>query len=608
MDALGDYSIQKELGQGAFGTVYLAEHRFIKRLFALKALPEEICQDPLFIRRFEANVAHIAQLEHPNILKIHNVSCQDGRYFVVSDPMIDSFQETMNLDRFLQLKGKSLSEAEIEQLLGQVAAAIDYAHEAGVVHGSLKLTNLLVLSSEQGVKLLLSDFGLTRLIGEGISLLRLYEKIAASFLPSGFELDKQTLSRNFLTSLAFLAPEQKQIDAMPAEPKADVYAFGVLAYYMLLRKIPEGCFDLPSKSLLDYKLNWDLLINRCLQHNPNVRPQKLLLAMHEYSHAPKTVSKEMLVLSEVVAKMDNVHQMAFEFQQKSASHPSDVGPKPVLKPTEIERPQYDPDPGAIFQQSSTVSHYTPAAVETDEIEPLLTEMIVIPGGIYIRGSNEGARDEMPRHEIKLPSFALDVHPVTNEQFVRFLQSMGGEKDHNNNDIIRLRDSRIKRSAGKVIIESGYAKHPVTGVTWYGAVAYAKWIGKRLPSEAEWEVSASGGHSDWLFPTGLNIERQQANFFSSDTTPVMSYPPNAFGLYDMAGNVYQWCQDWYAYNYYDTSLLEPERPIGPSQGVYRVLRGGCWKSLKEDMRCSHRHRNNPGAVNGTYGFRCAADVL
>ena len=99
----------------------------------------------------------------------------------------------------------------------------------------------------------------------------------------------------------------------------------------------------------------------------------------------------------------------------------------------------------------------------------------------------------------------------------------------------------------------------------------------------------------------------ANYFSADTTPICSYPPSELGLYDMAGNVYEWCLDWYDYNYYERSVQEPDNPIGPRQGVYRVLRGGCWKSLKEDLRCSRRHRNNPGTVNGTYGFRCAADV-
>ncbi len=586
MEQLGDYTIQKQLGQGPFGAVYLAEHRFIKRSFVLKVLPEEICSNPLFMRRFEAQIAEIAALDHPNILKIHNVSCAEGLYFIVMDPIVDSMGETMHLDRYLELKGRSLSEEDWLHLLNQVASAIDYAHDSGVMHGSIKLTNILVASAEKGVRLLLSDFGLVRLIGEKVSLTRLCEYMAKGFP-----------NRHFNQSFVFLAPEQKLPDT-ELTPKIDAYSFGVLAYYILFHKIPEGCFDLPSRSLPEATQNWDLLINRCLQSNPNVRPQKLTLAMQEYLSAPRT-TKEMQCLAEIEPKVENILQMAFELEPVEAL-------KPVLKPQEIARPEYEPDPAAIFQRDTHVSHYTPSKVEVKEIEPVLTEMVVIPGGTYLRGSAEGARDEMPRHPVKLASFAIDIHPITNEQFVRFLQAMGGEKDHNNNDIIRLRDSRIKRSAGKLIIESGYAKHPVVGVTWYGAIAYTKWIGKRLPTEAEWEAASSAGR-DIIYPTGQEIERSQANFFSSDTTAVMSYPPNPYGLYDTAGNVYEWCQDWYAYNYYDASAVEPDNPQGPPQGVYRVLRGGCWKSLKEDLRCSHRHRNNPGAVNGTYGFRCAADV-
>ncbi len=614
LETISDYIIQKPLGHGAFGEVYLAEHRFIKRPFVLKVLPEELCADLGFIRRFEAKVAEIAALDHPHIAKIHNVSSHDGRYFLVMDPIVDSLGETMNLDRYLALKGKSLDEEEGETLLRQVASALDYAHEMGVVHGSLKLTNVLVTSAEEGVNLLLSDFGLNRLIGEGVSFLRLCEMAAKALIPKPAQSERSVqIGRNFVRSFSFLAPEQKKLDDEPLDAKVDAYAFGVLTYFVLMGKIPEGCFDLPSRVLLDSGKNWDLLINRCLQTNPHIRPQKLIQALNEYLAAPRTVSKEILSLSEVEGKLDSILQMSFEFPRGAKLQASPVveenAPlKPVLKPQEIARPEYEPDPAAVFHRDMLVSHYEPKKTEIKEIEPILTDMIVVPGGSYIRGSNEGARDEMPRHPVTLTSYALDVHPVTNEQFVRFLQAMGGEKDHNNNDIIRLRDSRIKRTAGKLTIESGYSKHPVAGVTWYGAVAYARWIGKRLPTEAEWEAAANGPQEIFVFPTGSEIERTQANFFSSDTTPVMSYPPNAFGLFDMAGNVYEWCQDWYAYNYYDASCVEPDNPQGPPQGVYRVLRGGCWKSLKDDLRCAHRHRNNPGAVNGTYGFRCAADVV
>lgn len=569
MEYLGDYYLQRQLGEGPFGQVFLAEHRFLKKLFALKVLPEDL--DESFLRRFEQQVGTIAALEHPNIVKIHNVSYAEGRAFLVTDPIVDSLGETMNLERYLSLKGPALTEEGVCSILQQAAAALDFAHAQSVEHGAVKLSNLLVTPVEEGIKILLSDFALTRLLGEGKTLLRVCELTAKALMRT------EDFYRNFIRAFGFLAPEQKTGDAMPISSAVDAYAFGVLAYYLLTRKMPEGSFELPSK--IGMKLQWDQLILNCLRENPAQRPLSLSSALNE------------------VFEENRAQQMSFEFS----------APKPVLRPQEIARPEYETDPAAQFTRELTVSQYVPKKNDQTEIEPLLTEMVIIPGGSYFRGSNEGARDEMPRHPITISSFAMDIHPVTNEQFLRFLQTMGGEKDSNNNDIIRLRDSRIKRSAGRLMIEAGYAKHPVVGVSWYGAVAYAKWIGKRLPTEAEWEVAALGGNSDAIYPTGRQIERSQANFFSSDTVAVGSFAPNGYGLYDMAGNVYNWCMDWYAYNYYDSSLLEPEDPKGPAQGVYRVLRGGCWKSLKEDLRCSHRHRNNPGAVNGTYGFRCVADV-
>jgi formylglycine-generating enzyme required for sulfatase activity len=640
----GDYTIIKQIGQGCLGTVYLAEHRFIKKHYALKVLSEELSSDKAFVQRFEKEMTLLASLDHPHIVKIHNVSFADGYYFVVMDCIVDAYGETTNLGEYLRVHQCKMQEGEFASILSQVASALDYAHQKKIgdqylIHRGLKLNNILVGKKEGGIHLYISDFGLSHILGEGAILTKNY-KVLADMLsidpqhPASMQ-DASKLSKlqaSFLQSYHFLAPEQKELSAKHLlTPKVDTYAFGILTYYLLTRKYPEGIFPMPSKLGVHFQLDWDALLNKCLQYNPNMRAPYLMEALgcltpstkvkpfQEKPPAPSPMPASTPYFSmnvqetkecrapEPIYTSTAVLETPYEEEDVFSAVSVKKELKPILKPTEIKRPMYEEDPSTIFQLESTVARYIPKEKEISVIEPILTEMVVIPGGEYYRGSNTGGRDERPKHLVRLNSFALDIHPVTNDQFVRFLEAMGGEKDANNNDIIRLRECRIKRLGGKLVIESGYAKHPVAGVSWYGATAYAKWIGKRLPTEAEWEIAATSGLPDMIYPTGMNIERTQANFFSADTVNVMSYPCNQFGLYDMAGNVYEWCQDWYDYSYYEQSLQEPEDPQGPLQGVYRVLRGGCWKSLQDDLRCTHRHRNNPGTINRTYGFRCAADV-
>lgn len=689
---LGDYTLIKQVGQGSMGSVFLAEHRFMKKQYILKVLPEELASDRAFIQRFEEDVALLTALEHPHIVKIHTVSFAQGQYFLVTDCVVDEFGETTNLSQYMLSRGKRFDEETLFRLLRQIADALDYAHSKkvaikGVIHRNLKLNNILVAKGRGGIDLMISDFGLTRIIGTAAVLTRNY-KVAAEFLglanslygaktePERYPnppLDPQKLAplhSSFLQNLAFLAPEQKHFDSqLSADSKVDVYAFGVLAYYLLVGEFPEGFFEMPSKLAPELSWNWDLLIRDCLHQNPQKRPESLVAALEAIRQPIKNYAKETflekpkevtpytlqqlnvahestktIALPEIIHLLDEAlidsanepEALASEARhlEVNAIEPieSTQSPliqtlqpivskgslqqpelantqllRPIIRTAEIERPTTDHDPAAALLVDATVKHYTPERKEVKNTQPILTDMAVISGGTFYRGSMDGNRDEMPRHYITLSSFAIDIHPVTNEQFVRFLEVMGGEKDSNHQDIIRMRDSRIKRSGGRLSIESGYSKHPVVGVTWYGAIAYAKWVGKRLPTEAEWEVAARGGFENLLYPTGEDIEKTQANFFSSDTIAVMSYAPNGYGLYDMPGNVYEWCYDWYGYNYYEVSVQEPDNPTGPLQGVYRVLRGGCWKSLKEDLRCSRRHRNNPGTVNGTYGFRCATDV-
>ncbi|MBA3602318.1 MAG: SUMF1/EgtB/PvdO family nonheme iron enzyme [Parachlamydiaceae bacterium] len=644
---LGDYTLIKQIGHGSLGTVFLAEHLFMKRQFILKLLPEELSVDRAFIQRFEEEVGALAALDHPNIVKIHNISFSQGQYFLVTDCIVDSLGETTNLAQHIMGRSQRFGEEELYDVLLQIADALDYAHSKKIgkkpaVHRGIKLNNILVGQGKNCIDVYLSDFGLSKIVGVGAVLTRTY-KIVADALGAGASvaaakighdsypfppidhLKLAPLHASFLQNFAFLAPEQKRLDSThDVDAKADVYAFGVLTYFLLTGEFPDGNFDLPSYHRSDLTCDWDSLVEECLRTDPNRRPElliPLLGGIHKIKAEPipapvgvsvsaaasvalppaSLVSKEKEVITPVVAPVTAPPEQ----QHVSSNETAQL--RPVIHRTSLEIPQVDPDPGAIFQLELGVKQYTPELRDTKNIKPLQTEMVVLNGGIFWRGSNDDNRDEMPRHQVNLNSFAIDKHPVTNEQFVRFLDVMGGEKDNNHQDIIRLKDSRIKRSGGKLSIESGYGKHPVVGVTWYGSVAYARWVGKRLPTEAEWEIAARGEVENALYPTGGDIEKTQANFFSSDTIAVMSYAPNGYGLYDMAGNVYEWCHDWYGYNYYETSVQEPDAPAGPWQGVYRVLRGGCWKSLKEDLRCSRRHRNNPGTVNSTYGFRCAADV-
>lgn len=620
MEQLGDYKILREIEQEDFSKVYLGEHTLMKKRYLLKVLSPELTKDPAFVERFQKDVSALAHLEHPSIVKIHNISFANDSYFLIMDPVFDGYEEVMNLDKYLDLQGSVLNESSIESILLSIGSALDYAHsftkgDISWIHGSLNLSNILIRKKGRDHQVFLSDFGLAHLIGEGRQLISACKNLAESF-SIGQEHPQLKRYRSFIRNFFFLAPEQKVcLSDRCSDAKADVFSFGVLAYYLLTRQFPEGIVEPVAKIAPDMKLPWDLLIRCFLDKNPSKRPAYIQKSMEGLLKQEES-DGELYAWKAIEKKVEDKMQMSFAFEKSTqvdsslsyyAFPETSSHLKPVIKPRAIERPTYEPDPGAIFQKELSVSRYAPTKIEIKEVEPILSEMSIIPGGTYFRGSNTGARDEMPRHAVTVDSFAIDVHPITNEQFVRFLMAMGGEKDGNNNDIIRLRDSRVKKTSGKFIIESGYNKHPVVGITWYGAVAYSKWVGKRLPTEAEWEIAASGGKESGTYPTGDNIERNQANFFSSDTTPVMSYPAGFFSLYDMAGNVYEWCDDWYAYNYYDSSVQEPENPKGPLQGVYRVLRGGCWKSLKEDLRYSHRHRNNPGTVNRTYGFRCAADV-
>ncbi|MFC1714903.1 formylglycine-generating enzyme family protein [Candidatus Poribacteria bacterium] len=220
-------------------------------------------------------------------------------------------------------------------------------------------------------------------------------------------------------------------------------------------------------------------------------------------------------------------------------------------------------------------------------------MVLIPAGEFSMGDvpNDGYSDEQPSHRVYLDAFHIDVYQVTNALYKKFVTDTGHSAPKS------WKDSRFNEP-----------DQPVVGVNWDDAVDYAEWAGKRLPTEAEWEKAARGGLIGKRYPWGDEASHNNANYCGISgkdnwphTSPVGQFAPNGYGLYDIAGNVWEWCADWYDENYYARSPVS--NPRGPDSGSYRVLRGGNWAFIPYSIRVSNRDYYPPKHTYYGIGFRC-----
>jgi iron(II)-dependent oxidoreductase len=214
-------------------------------------------------------------------------------------------------------------------------------------------------------------------------------------------------------------------------------------------------------------------------------------------------------------------------------------------------------------------------------------MVLVPGGKFIMGSSEGDSDESPLHEVYIDSFYIDAQEVTISQYKKFIEATGHPKPHYWQPDYDSPDD------------------PVVGVSWQDAVDYARWAGKRLPTEAEWEYAARGGNQKDKYPWGNTANTLYSNYLSFGLLPVKSLKPNSYGIYDMIGNVWEWCADWYAGDYYAVS--PPKNPKGPVSGTHKVLRGGAWYCNEREVRVANRYYALPDAHSFNIGFRCVRSV-
>ena len=257
-----------------------------------------------------------------------------------------------------------------------------------------------------------------------------------------------------------------------------------------------------------------------------------------------------------------------------------------------------------------------------EPEPILPDgMVLIPEGEFKMGSNDGGADadEQPVHTVHLNAFYIDANEVTNGEFKDFvLANPRWQKDRINE---KFHDGSYLKDWNGNNYPLGERDHPVRYVSWYAAMAYAVGVDKRLPTEAEWEKAARGGLDKKQYPWGNGINLNRANYGKrlGETTPVGDYPPNDYGIYDIAGNVWEWCLDGYEADFYANS---PRRnPTAGANNIeeivndfeniadFRVIRGGGWNSNPEWLRAANRHGTSPAYAGiGALGFRCAKSVL
>lgn len=279
-----------------------------------------------------------------------------------------------------------------------------------------------------------------------------------------------------------------------------------------------------------------------------------------------------------------------------------------------------------------------------------SQMVLIPGGEFLMGTDSPgipADGEGPQRSVHIDPFYMDIQEVTNRQFQSFVNSTGhiteaekfgdsfvfegilseAVKNEINQAVaaapwwLPVKGANWRHPEGRDTSVADRLDHPVLHVSWADAVAYCSWLHKRLPTEAEWEFACRGGLKDRLYPWGNKLTpkgQHYANLWQGEfpsqntgedgfvkTSPVMSFPPNGFGLYDIVGNAWEWTADWWTVHH---TTDRQNNPKGPSSGSDKVKKGGsymCHKSYCYRYRCAARSQNTPDSSSSNLGFRCVS---
>ena len=619
-DKIGDYEIISSLGRGGFGSVYKARAAN-GNLVALKILNPQVLDNQKVVKKFFHEAMILAKLDHPNICRLIEFFPDGHNYAIVME-----YVEGTELKEILQQQPNGLMPFDQAfRIAKQSLAAFQYAYENGILHRDIKPANIMI--DNQGNSKIM-DFGIAKVAGAAT------HDTAASML-----------------SVHYTPPERFD-PSRAVDARSDIYALGLVFYELFtgrrpfeaeetsqimfwhLNEIPEP----PNTYVSGLPSEVSAAIETALEKDPDDRFQDF----KEFSDALGQGTPGVDYTSQLV---DNE---ATTIDQTIITSP--VSPK-VIKKRKKRKGAGLPVPlvagiaaivvvlivGGFFayrafrpqgQVSTGLKKETPKPTIAIEGGVLNTKgyteiahekdgsvMIYIPSGEFIMGSDNYSW-EQPVQTINLDTYLIDKYPVTNAQFQKFVQETGyitdAEKSGGGEVKIARRwrtmeEATWKKPDGAESIV-GKEVHPVSQVSYNDALSYCQWAGKDLPTEAQWEKAARGSAGS-VYPWGdTDPDDTTANFygFIEGTTAVTSYEKGQsyYGAFDMAGNVYQWCKDWYAG---EGSERELENPTGPDTGTTRVLKGGAFTEGSDNLRSASREKAEPNVSRNIYGFRCVKKV-
>ncbi len=636
----GRYRLDSLIGEGGMGDVYRATHVHLDTEFAVKLLKPEFVANQTAIKRFRLEAKAAGRIHHPNAVRVTDFGVTSERIVFLVMELVQG----ESLRSLMRNEGK-LDYLRTVNIVRQVCGAVDAAHRGGVIHRDLKPDNILIEAVNNIERVKVLDFGIAKL----------REAKTDSFL---------TQAGTIIGTPQYMSPEQcqgKSLDPRSDIYSIGILLYEMLTgevpfdgdstlqvVYNQLHAPPRPLTELSP----DVPAPLAKVIMRTLEKEPDQRQSSAVQLSDQLKQAVTMGEGDLLSVAEPfltrplkpvdVRTPDRAIPVV---EEPGNQTPSIAEARPPLfdrNTTELSRPSVESDatptkdevgrPTSPNEKAAPVQKMADLVRETNDLspgrkarirfialaaialvilaaaviyfsmkdEPTVSEspppkalegMVQIPGGKFTMGRDDGAPDEGPAHDVEIKSFFLDIQEVTNQEYKRFVDATGRPAPMH----WKLNGSYLPDEAG----------HPVRYVSWDDATSYAKWANKRLPTEAEWEYAARGGSKAYLYPWGNQWQPDYANVDSKRQTkpsPVRSFEKDVspFGIYDLAGNVSEWVQDFYTERY----GAKPDQKL-------RVYRGGNFLDAPEKSTNTYRWADFPNDIPEEQilrvGFRCAKDV-